>query len=112
MSMQVVLPTDCLMQIFSFLGYDALAKRVSLVCRQWREISNSDCLWKQLCVKDFSLAIKFNDYGSWKDLYHMLKDHENECTRVMGRRVGRIYLEMLENREPNVVSAAASGIKC
>lgn len=108
MSIQV-LPTDCLMHIFSFLEAYDLTKRVSLVCRKWRENSNADCFWKQLCVKDFSKDFKFDDHLSWKDLYHVLRDHKKEFQGVQRR----MLVGILEDLESGAIFLdPAFGVKC
>lgn len=108
MSIKEVLPIDCMLHIFSFLDSRALAKRVNLVCKQWRDLSNHDSLWKQLCLKDF-LTETNHDGNSWKDYYHM-----HECPQEQVRRVSaRVYLEHLENLESDPAFLdPAYGVKC
>lgn len=66
------LPTDCLLHVFSFLEAANLRKKTPLVCRQWRDLSNQDCLWQPLCYEKFSTKVKFNDQFSWKTTYEFL----------------------------------------
>ena len=109
MSIKEVLPLDYMLHIFSFLDSRTLAKRVSLVCTKWRDLSNHDNLWRQLCIKDFSTDLKFNDHLSWKDLYHMVKDHEKEFQGVQRR----MLVGMLEDLESDsAFSDPGFGVRC
>lgn len=76
------LPTDCLQHIFSFLEAADLSKRVNLVCRQWRGLSNHDLLWQSLCNKDFSRNDKIDDQLPWKAFYQILLESKRELREV------------------------------
>lgn len=72
-------PTEILVETFSYLTDPKNFRSVSLVCKKWNEIiNNTNKLWKQLCVHYMGSVSPFEN--SWKKRFKVfLNWQKGEC---------------------------------
>ena len=62
------LDSDTLLHIFTFLEWHNLRGEISLVCRRWRDLANTDALWHAIA----------RDMGVWQLLCNENSDEESD----------------------------------
>ena len=74
------LPPELLQEIFVNLPAHQVVRVCPLVCREWRALVNSECLWKERCRRE---GYKSGDEAGqdvvkgWKMFYFLSKDKRN-----------------------------------
>jgi hypothetical protein len=68
---------NLIMEIFSYLSAEELAKKVSLVCKIFCNMAQKEKLWKDLTIRQFGKLEKYQSmitFTTWKRTYIELQE--------------------------------------
>ncbi|XP_030219976.1 F-box only protein 6 isoform X1 [Gadus morhua] len=94
------LPPELLQEIFVNLPAHQVVRVCPLVCREWRALVNSECLWKERCRRE---GYKPGDEAGqdvvkgWKMFYFLSKDKRNLLKNTKAEE-GLKYWNILSNK--------------
>ncbi|XP_033824986.1 F-box only protein 6-like [Periophthalmus magnuspinnatus] len=71
-------PLEILEEIFHNLPYDQVIRRCRLVCKQWREVSDSESLWRERCRRERLLPRDVTRTpDDWREYYVLCRKRRN-----------------------------------